>query len=77
MNAETQGSGSSLELVDVIDLKWLFANEGVFLHVERLQHDADYARGLLDRAAASANPELRAAAARLNGQIEAGDPAAA
>jgi len=72
MNAETQGSRAALELVDVIDLKWLFANEGVFLHVERLQHDPEYARELLARASASGNPELRAAAARLTDQIAAG-----
>ncbi|MBG6081367.1 hypothetical protein [Rubrivivax gelatinosus] len=77
MNAETQGSRGALELVDVIDLKWLFANEGVFLHVERLQHDADYARDLLARAAASGNAELRAAAARLADQIAAGGTATA
>lgn len=77
MNAETQGSRGALELVDVIDLKWLFANEGVFLHVERLQHEPEYARELLARAAASANPELRAAAARLTGQIAAGGTATA
>lgn len=72
MNAETRGSRSVLELVDVIDLKWLFANEGVFLHVERLQHDPDYARELLARAANSSHAELRAAAARLADQIAAG-----
>lgn len=77
MNAETQGSRAALELVDVIDLKWLFANEGVFLHVERLQHDTDYARDLLARAAASANPELRAAAARLADQLATGGTATA
>ncbi|MBK1612785.1 hypothetical protein CKO44_04790 [Rubrivivax gelatinosus] len=73
MNAESQGAQSSLQLVDVIDLKWLFANEGVFLHVERLQHDPGYARELIAQAAASPSPQLRAAAARLAGQIEAGD----
>ena len=50
-------------LVEIIELKWLLAGHGVHVHVEQLQHD----RLTLDRAAATPNPALRAAAARLRG----------
>jgi len=35
------------------------------VHVERLQSDPEYARRILDVAAASSNPALRAAAERV------------
>jgi cell division protein FtsL len=54
-----------MALVEIVELKWLLAGEGVRLHVERLQSDADYARLILDRASASKNSILRRAAARV------------
>ncbi len=54
-----------MALVEIVELKWLLAGEGVRLHVERLQSDADYARLILDRASASKNSILRTAAARV------------
>lgn len=54
-------------LVEIIELKWLLAGHGVHVHVEQLQHDREYARLTLDRAAATPNPALRTAAARLRG----------
>jgi hypothetical protein len=65
MNAITQSESSPLALVDIVDLKWLLAGEGVHLHVERLQRDAAYARGVLDAAAGSSNAAVRAVAERL------------
>ncbi len=58
-----------LPLVQIIELKWLLAGEGIHLHVERLQKDAAYARRALDEAAASASPALRAVAMRLRGRL--------
>jgi len=56
---------SALTLVEIIELKWLLAAEGIRVHVERLQEDAAYARRALDQAAASPNAGLRATAQRL------------
>jgi hypothetical protein len=58
-----------LPLVKIIELKWLLAGEGVFIHVERLQRDPDYARQTLDQAATSASPALRAAAVQLRSRL--------
>ncbi len=52
-------------LVEIIELKWLLAGEGMHLHVERLTTDTDYARAALRRAEASANPALRETASRV------------
>jgi hypothetical protein len=69
MNAFTDGESRSLSLVDIIDLKWLLAREGVHVHVEKLQTDAAYARQLLECAAASPNIALRAAAQKIARQL--------
>ena len=58
MNADT-GEPGVLPLIDVVDLKWLFAGVGVSLHVERLQRDAAYAQEMLARAAANWRPVSR------------------
>lgn len=65
MNQVTHPDAASQSLVEIIELKWLLAGIGYRLHVERLQADPEYARDALDHAAASSNPALRAAAARL------------
>ena len=59
------GEKHELPLLEIIDLKWLLASEGVHLHVERLQADPTYAGEMLAVAALSANAALRAAAARI------------
>jgi hypothetical protein len=69
MNSMSDGERRSLRLVDIIDLKWLLAGQGIHLHVERLQTDAAYARQLLGNASVSPNEALRAAAARLRGDL--------
>ena len=66
------GSSGALLLVEIIELKWLLAGEGIRLHVERVQRDADYALRALDQAAASASPTLRATALRLRGRLLSG-----
>jgi cell division protein FtsL len=56
---------TAMALVEIVELKWLLTGEGVHLHVERLQSDPEYARQILDRAAASKTSTLRNAAARV------------
>ena len=60
---------SALPLVEIIELKWLLAGEGIYIHVERLQRDPDYACRALNEAAASASPALRAMALRLRSRL--------
>jgi hypothetical protein len=69
MNATSDGECRSLQLVDIIDLKWMLAGEGVRLHVERLQHDPAYARSLLECACRSPNEALRLAAQRMGRRL--------
>ncbi len=52
-------------LVEIIELKWLLRGYGIDVHVERLQTEPEYARRLLDLAAATPNAALRLAALRL------------
>jgi hypothetical protein len=59
-----------MALVEIVELKWLLAGEGLHLHVERLQSDPQYARRILDLAEASKNDALRAAAARVRKALE-------
>ncbi|MFN0182462.1 MAG: hypothetical protein ACKVQR_01465 [Aquabacterium sp.] len=56
---------AEVELVDIIDFKWLMAHEGHKVHVERLQRDTGYARTCLDLASASGNAALKAAGLKL------------
>jgi hypothetical protein len=65
MNALSNPETAALALVDIIDLKWLLAGEGVHLHVEKLQRDEVYARGILDAAARSSNAALPTVARRV------------
>ncbi len=65
----TESDPAVLPLVQIIELKWLLAGEGIRLHVERLQNDTEYARRALDEAAASASPALRALALRLRSRL--------
>ena len=63
------GDPDSRVLVEIIELKWLLAGEGLHVHVERLQNDREYARQVLLRAQASPNTALRETAARLQGKL--------
>ena len=65
MNTISQGVQASACLVEIIELKWLLTGHGVHVHVERLQNDPEYARRLLDQAAATPSAPLREAAERL------------
>jgi hypothetical protein len=65
MNAISPSETESVFLVEIIELKWLLTAHGVHVHVEQLQNDREYARRMLDRAAAIPNPALHEVAARL------------
>jgi hypothetical protein len=65
MNTVSQDVRASTCLVDIIELKWLLTGHGVHVHVERLQNDPEYARGMIDRAASAPSDALRDVAARL------------
>jgi hypothetical protein len=59
----------ALQLVDVIDLKWLLAGMGHRIHVERMLADRGYAEQCLAVAAQSPGAELREAAAKVCRQL--------
>jgi hypothetical protein len=62
-----------LSLMEVIQLKWMLAGEGVHLHVERLMADPAYAELALKRAAESTSPTLRAMSMRLRVRVSRRD----
>ncbi len=69
MNFNAPGERQTLELLDIIDFKWLLAREGLYVHVERLQNDPAYALDCLTKAAGSPRDAVRAAAARLRARL--------
>lgn len=54
-----------LDLLLIVDFKWLMAHEGHRVHVERLQQEPDYASRCLSLALQSKGSTLQAAARRL------------
>jgi hypothetical protein len=70
MNAAHPAEQQAIELVDIIDFKWLMARDGHHVHVERLQHDPAYAAEVLARAAESPIAVVRQAAARLGRRLD-------
>lgn len=65
MNALPPAERQAVELVDIIEFKWLMAGAGLRVHVERLQVDPEYARQCLAQAAASPEAALRESAEKL------------
>lgn len=65
MNALPPAERHALELVDIIEFKWLMAGAGHRIHVERLQSDPAYARSCLAQAAASPEVAVREVAQKL------------
>lgn len=59
----------ALQLVDLIDLKWLLAGIGHRVHVERMMADRGYAQQCLKFAAQSPGAEVREAAAKVCRQL--------
>lgn len=59
-------------LVEIVELKWLLAGEGVRIHVEHMIDDGAYAARVLSRALESSKPALRVAAERLRARLARG-----
>ena len=59
MNALTQVPHQMYSLLEVVQLKWLLAGEGVHLHVERLMSDPVYAEQALQREVAAITTEAQ------------------
>jgi hypothetical protein len=70
MNASSLTEQCTLDLVDIVELKWLLAGEGLHVHVERLQSDPGYARECLCAAERSDNAALRRVASKLRARLE-------
>jgi hypothetical protein len=70
MNLSTPVEMSALQLVDIVDLKWMLAGEGLHVHVERLQSDPGYAQQCLLAAERSCNPTLRQVATRMRARLQ-------
>jgi hypothetical protein len=70
MNLSSPLEMSALQLVDIVDLKWMLAGEGLHVHVEKLQSDPGYARECLLAAERSGNPTLRQVATRLRARLD-------
>lgn len=71
MNCVSAREQTALELIDVIDFKWLMAHQGHHVHVERLQSDPDYASQCVQLALASRGEALHRVARRLAGSLTA------
>lgn len=72
MNASAARERQALELVDIIDFKWLMAKDGLHVHVERLQNDPAYALECLNKAATSPREAVQAVARRLRDKLGLG-----
>ncbi len=69
MNTGSLTETASLQLVDIVHLKWMLAGEGLHVHVEKLQSDPEYACACLLAAERSANATLRHAALKLRARL--------
>ncbi len=72
MNAYLPTEALPAPLVEIVELKWLLAGEGVRIHVEHMIDDNAYAARVLNRALESTTPALRAAAERLRTRLVRG-----
>jgi predicted DNA-binding protein (UPF0251 family) len=63
---------TALRLVDIVELKWMLAGEGLHVHVERLQSDPQYARECLLAAERSENATVRQVASKLRERLDIG-----
>jgi predicted DNA-binding protein (UPF0251 family) len=70
MNASSGNEQSALRLVDIVELKWMLAGEGLHVHVEKLQSDPGYARECLLAAERSGNLTVRQVASKLRARLE-------
>lgn len=70
LKTSTTSAPDPVALVEIIELKWLMAGEGLRVHVERLQADAAYAHQTLAMAEASPHSALRRLAGRLRTKLQ-------
>lgn len=63
-----------MRLVDIVELKWLLAAEGLHVHVERLQSDPAYAGECLRAAEQSRNPAVRRVVGKLRSRLDHCEP---
>jgi len=70
MNASSPTEEGALRLVDIVELKWMLAGEGLHVHVERLQSDPRYARECLLAAERSDNATVRQVASKLRARLD-------
>jgi hypothetical protein len=70
MKAAMPAESDTVALVEIIELKWLMAGEGLRVHVERLQADPAYAQQTLAMAEASSHSALRHLAGRLRTKLQ-------
>ncbi len=68
----TQVEPAAALLIEIIQLKWLLAGQGIHLHVERMQSDHEYACRVLTAAEASAHAGVRDLAARVRSALACG-----
>jgi len=61
-----------LNVVDLVDFKWLMAGEGHHIDVARLQTDVAYARGCLALAGGSTSAVMRRVAVQLGQALRLG-----
>lgn len=70
MNASfLQVPGRHVELVELVDFKWLMAGQGVWVDLTRWREDASYADACIASGLCSHCDALRACAARLQFEI--------
>lgn len=72
MNASSSTEQGALRLVDIVELKWMLAGEGLHVHVERVQTDPGYAHECLLAAERSGNATVRQVACKLRARIDGG-----
>ena len=70
MNVSTLTEQRALSLVDIVELKWMLAGEGLHVHVEKLQSDPAYARECLRAAERSENATVRQVASKLRARLD-------
>ncbi len=72
MNAGSISEQNALSLVDIVELKWMLAGEGLHVHVEKVQSDPGYARECLRAAECSGNATVRQVALKLRARLDQG-----
>lgn len=65
LNPRLHHEAKAGSLLAIVELKWLLAGHGLYVHVERLQNDPEYARRVLDAAAALPGAALHGAIERV------------